>query len=336
MITDALRKLVDRVDLSHEEAGRTMEEIMTGQATDAQIAGFLTALRMKGESVTELIAFAQVMQDRAQPLWDGETMPVLDTCGTGGDRSGSFNISTAAAFVVAGAGIRVAKHGNRSATSRCGSADVMEALGIDIQMPIERLRLAIKDPGIGFLFAQRFHSSMKFVAAARSQLEVRTVFNILGPLANPARAQYHVIGVFSPSVGELIANALCGLNSRHAFVVHGADGLDEISISGRTRVIEVRDNAVTSYTISPEDFDIPPASVTSILGGDPATNAEIIESVLRGERGPRRDVVLMNASAAIVAGGVARDLREGLQLAALSIDSGKALGKLHALRELSR
>src|SRR5437870_11306917 len=233
MITDFIQKMIERVDLTEAEARQAMEEIMSGQSTDAQIAGFLTALRMKGETSQELVGFAGVMREKAEPLWDGEVLPVLDTCGTGGDRSGTFNISPAAAFVAAAAGVRVAKHGNRSATSRCGSADVMEALGLDIQMPIDRLRRAIKDVGIGFLFAQRFHKSMKHVMPARTQLKVRTVFNSLGPLASPANARFQVVGVSSPEIMELMANALAGLNIDHAFVVHGANGMDEI---GRAHV----------------------------------------------------------------------------------------------------
>src|SRR5499427_10052460 len=244
MITELIQKMIDRVDLSEQEARGAMQEIMAGQATDAQIAAFLTALRMKGETAPELIGFARVMREKAEPFWHGEVLAVLDTAGTGGDRSGTFNISTAAAFVAAAAGVRVAKHGNRSATSKCGSADVMEALGIDIQMPVERLRRAIRDTRIGFLFAQRFHTSMKHVMPARTQLKVRTVFNILGPLANPAAACFHVVGVSSPEIMELMANALQGLGLKHAFVVHGANGLDEVSISSRTYVVEIREQEV--------------------------------------------------------------------------------------------
>src|SRR5207247_4793647 len=217
-----------------EEGQLGMGEFMSAHSRDAQFAGCRTALRMKGETSQELVGFAGVMRERAEPLWDGEVLPVLDTAGTGGDRLGTFNISTAAAFVAAAAGVRVAKHGNRSATSRCGSADVMEALGLDIQMPVERLRRAIKDTRIGFLFAQRFHTSMKHVMAARMQLKVRTVFNILGPLANPAGARFQVVGVSAPEIMEMMANALNGLNTDHAFVVHGANGMDEVSISSRT------------------------------------------------------------------------------------------------------
>src|SRR3989475_3738498 len=328
MITDFIQKMIERVDLTEPEARQAMQEIMAGQATDAQIAGFLTALRMKGETSQELVGFARVMREKAEPLWDGDVPPVLDTAGTGGDRCGTFNISTAAAFVAAAAGVRVAKHGNRSATSRCGSADVMEALGLDIQMPIERLRRAITDVGIGFLFAQRFHTSMKHVMPARTQLKVRTVFNILGPLASPAAACFQVVGVSSPEIMELMANALLGLGLDHAFVVHGANGMDEVSISSRTYVVEIRNGEIRQFVMTPEDFGVASAKIEAILGGDAAENAKIIEAILRGERGPRRDVVLLNAAPAIVAGGAAKTWTEGLQRAAEAIDSGAALNKM--------
>jgi len=335
VITGAIHKLVERIDLTEREARQAMEELMSGEATDAQIAAFLTALRMKGETAAELVGFVCAMRERAEPFWvGGEILDVLDTCGTGGDQSGTFNISTAAAFVAAGAGIRVAKHGNRSRTGR-GSAEVMEALRIDIQMPIDRLRQAVSEIGIGFLFAPRFHSSMKHVMPARSQLKMQTVFNIIGPLANPAQARYQVIGVFSPAVMELMANALHGLTTNHAFVVHGGDGVDEISISAPTKVIELNHGDIRSYTISPEDFGVTPAPAESIGGGDAAANAAIIESLFRGEQGARRDVVLMNAAAAIVAGGAADSLKEGFRLAAHSVDTGAALKKLTDLKELS-
>jgi anthranilate phosphoribosyltransferase len=332
MITDLIQKMIDRVDLTEQEARDAMQEIMTGQSTDAQISGFLTALRMKGETAQELIGFARVMREKAEPLWNGEVLQVLDTAGTGGDRLGTFNISTAAAFVIAGAGVRVAKHGNRSATSRCGSADVMEALGLDIQMPMERLRRAIKDAGIGFLFAQRFHTSMKHVMPARTQLKIRTVFNILGPLASPAAACFQIVGVSSPEIMELMANALQGLGLEHAFVVHGANGMDEVSISSRTYVVEIRGGEIRQFVMTPEDFGISSARIETIHGGDAAENAKIIEAILRGERGPRRDVVLLNAAPAIVAGGAAKTWKEGIQSAADSIDSGAALKKLEDLR----
>ena len=333
MITDFIQKMIDRTDLSEQEARAAMEEIMTGHATDAQIAGFLTALRMKGETAQELVGFARVMREKAEPLWDGDVPPVLDTCGTGGDRSGTFNISTAAAFVAAAAGVRVAKHGNRSATSRCGSADVMEALRLDIQMPVDRLRRAIKDAGMGFLFAPRFHKSTKHVMPARSQLKVRTVFNILGPLSNPAAARFQVVGVFSAEIMELMANALHGLQIEHAFVVHGANGMDEVSMSSRTYVVEMHRGEIRQFVISPEDLGLSAAKIEAIAGGDAAENAKIIESIFAGERGPRRDVVLLNAAPAMVAAGVVKTWKEGLQIAAEMIDSGAALRKLHELRE---
>lgn len=334
MISELIQKMIDRVDLTEQEARGAMEEIMAGRATEAQLGAFLIALRMKGETAPELIGFARVMREKAEPLWDGEALAVLDTAGTGGDRSGTFNISTAAAFVAAAAGVRVAKHGNRSASSKCGSADVMEALGIDIHMPLDRLRTAIKDVGIGFLFAQRFHTSMKHVMPARTQLKVRTVFNILGPLANPASACFQVVGVSSPEIMELVGNTLRGLGLRRAFVVHGANGLDEVSIASRTYVVELRDGELRQFLMSPEDFGIQPAKVDDILGGDAAENARIIESIFRGERGARRDVVLLNAAPALVAGGATKSWKEGIRLAAESIDSGAALKKLEELRQL--
>jgi anthranilate phosphoribosyltransferase len=333
VIVEAIQKLVERQNLSEEEARAAMDDLMSGHATDAQIAGFLTALRMKGETAEELVAFARVMRERAEAFWDGETFPVLDTCGTGGDRSGTFNISTAAAFVAAGAGARVAKHGNRSATSLCGSADVLEALGVNIQMPMDRLRAAVKDIGFGFLFAQRFHSSMKHVMPARTQLKVRTVFNIIGPLANPARPEFQVVGVTTPEIMELVAGALRGLGVRRAFVVHSLDGMDEISISSRARVIEIREGELHRMEIGPEDFGVSPAARETLRGGDAKANARMIEAVLKGEPGPRRDVVLMNAAAGLVAAGVAASLRDGFKAAAESVDSGAAWAKLAALRE---
>jgi anthranilate phosphoribosyltransferase len=337
VIVEAIQKLVEGENLSEAEARGAVEDLMSGQASDAQIAGFLTALRMKGETPAELIAFARVMRERAEPFWEGEGVAVLDTCGTGGDRSGTFNISTAAAFVAAGAGARVAKHGNRSATSLCGSADVLEALGVDIQLPLERLRKAVVDVGFGFLFAQRFHGSMKHAMPARTQLKIRTLFNITGPLANPARPAFQVIGVASPGVMQLVADALIGLNARRAFVVHSREGLDEISISGPTTVLDVRNGRVERSEIAPADFGLPAEPVEALRGGDAATNAGIIESVLNGaERGPRRNVVVINAAAALVAAGLAASFADGAALAATSIDSGAAHGKLKALRELSQ
>ena len=336
MITDIIHKLVDRISLNEAEARHAMEELMTGRATDAQVAGFLTALRMKGESALELAVFARVLRECAEPFWNGTALPVLDTCGTGGDRSGTFNISTAAAFVAAGAGIRVAKHGNRSASSKCGSADVMEALGVNIQMPADRLRQAITDIGIGFLFAQTFHTSIRHVMAARKQLGMRTVFNVIGPLANPARPQFQVVGVASMMMIDLVANALQELGTQHSFVICGKDGVDEISISAPTEIRELKNGKIRSYSISPEDYGIFSVSSSKIQGGDAATNAAILESILRGERGARRDVVVLNAAAGIVAGGAADKMQEGIRIAEDSISTAAALKKLNDLRELSK
>ena len=336
MITDAIQKLVDRIDLSEDEARSAMEDLMSGQASEAQVAGFLTALRMKGETAAELVSFVHVMRQKAEPFWEGAGPDVLDTCGTGGDRSGTFNISTAAAFVAAGAGVRVAKHGNRSATSLCGSADVMEALGVNIQLPIALLRKAVTDVGIGFLFAQRFHKSMKHVMPARTQLKLRTIFNVIGPLANPAVPRFQVIGVSSPEVMELVAQALVGLKTVRAIVVHGEDGLDEISISSPTKVIEVTESGVRHSVIDPGTFGVAAAPREALLGGDAKTNAAIIERVLKGERGPRRDVVLMNTAAALMVSGVSPSLSEGFRQAANSIDTGAAFRRLEMLREISR
>jgi len=313
-----------------------MEDLMSGQATDVQVASFLTALRIKGETASELVSFVRVMREKAEPFWEGEAPAVLDTCGTGGDRSGTFNISTASAFVAAGAGVRIAKHGNRSATSLCGSADVLEALGINIQMPVAVLRTAVMDVGIGFLFAQRFHKSMKHVMPARTQLKFRTVFNVIGPLSNPALPRFQVVGVSAPDTMELIANALAGLNTERALVVHSEDGLDEISISAPTRILDIRNGGVQQTVVSAEDFGASPANLESLRGGDAQTNATIIEGILKGEEGPRRDVVLMNAGAALVACGVAGSWREGFQLAEKSIDSGAAFRRLQLLREMSQ
>lgn len=336
MITEIIQKLIDRVDLTQDEARGAMEELWTGQATPVQTAAFLTALRMKGETADELVGFARLMRECAEPFWNGESLPVLDTCGTGGDRSGTFNISTASAFVVAGAGIRVAKHGNRSATSRCGSADVMEALGIDIQMPIERLRAAVSDVGIGFLFAQRFHRSMKHVMPVRTELKIRTVFNVIGPLSNPASPRFQVVGVSSPAFMDLVAHALAGLGVEHAFVVHSTDGMDEISISAPTAALELKAGNIRSFIINPEDLGITPAHPSVLRGEDAITNAGIIESILQGEKSARRDIVMVNAAAALVAGGAAENMKDGLRVAADAVDSGAAWNSLRNLRESSR
>ena len=335
LLIDALERVAVGGNLNAPEAQNVMEQILTGQATDAQIAGLLVALRIKGESVEELVGFARAMRANARPVFPPGHGPaseaIVDTCGTGGDGSGTFNISTAAAFVVAGAGVRVAKHGNRSISSRCGSADVLEVLGINPEHEIELAGRAIEQIGIGFLFAPAVHPAMKHAMRARRELRVRTTFNLLGPLTNPAGASAQVVGVFSADFAERLAQALGQLGVVHAFVVHGRDGLDEISLSGPTLVAELSRGKVRTYEVTPEDFGLPRAPLSELAGGDAARNAEIIRSVLHGDPGAPRNAVLINASAALVAAGRAQGFQEGVAIAAESIDSGAAAGKLEAL-----
>ncbi len=346
IITEAVRALVDRRDLTRIEAAAAMDAIMSGAATNAQIAAFLTALRMKGETVEELIGFAQVMRqkvarvctraDEVAGLTGTDREMLIDTCGTGGDASGSFNVSTATAFVVAGAGLKVAKHGNRSASSLCGSADVVETLGVNLEITPTQVGRCIDEAGIGFLYAPLLHTAMKHVMAARRELGFRTVFNLLGPLTNPAGANAQIIGVAAAALTEPLARVLAELGTFRAFVVHGADGLDEISNTGESRISEVREGVVRTFTVHPEDFGLPRASIGDLRGGDREQNAQIIRAVVGGERGPRRDIVLMNAAAALVAGTRARDLKDGVELAARAIDTGAAREKLDRLVALSR
>jgi len=343
MIVEALRKVVERQDLTREEAAAVMQEIMSGGASDAQIAAFLVALRMKGETVEELTGFATVMREKVArvetkaraALTGTDREALVDTCGTGGDASHTFNISTATAFVVAGAGLPVAKHGNRSVSSLCGSADVVEALGINLELPPEVVGQCIDEVGIGFLYAPLLHKAMKYVMPARREIKIRTVFNVLGPLTNPAGAAAQVMGVYDGTLTETLAAVLRELGSRRAFVVHGFDGLDEISNTGETKVSELREGKVTTYVITPEDFGIRRASLADLRGGDARENASIIKRILQGEKGPRRDVVLLNAAAGLVAGGKAEGLGEGLELAREAIDCGAAMEKLIKLQEFS-
>ena len=346
MILDALHRLANhRQSLSRDEARAVMTEVLSGQCTDAQIAALLVALHMKGETVEEIVGFAEAIRAAATPL-DLHPSQVLDasgtgrdalvdTCGTGGDTSGTFNISTATAFVVAGAGVRVAKHGNRSVTSRCGSADVMEALGVKIDLPPARVAACLEQVGIAFLFAPAMHSAMKYVQPARRDLRLRTVFNLLGPLTNPARATCQVVGVYAADLVEKLAEALSMLGLHRALVVHGSDGLDEITISGPTRIGEVRDGQVHTYEVEPEEFGLQRAPLDDISGGDAAFNAQLIREVLEGKKSARRDVVLLNAAAALVAAGKANHLRDALPLAATAIDSAAAAAKLAALVNFS-
>ncbi len=342
MIIDALHRIANhRQSLSREEARSVMAEVLSGKCSDSQIAALLVALHMKGETVEEIVGFAEAIRAAAEPLPLREDSVVdvsgtgrdalVDTCGTGGDASGTFNISTATAFVVAGAGVRVAKHGNRSVTSKCGSADVMQALGVNIGLTPARLVACLERVGMCFLYAPAMHSAMKYVQPARRELRLRTVFNLLGPLTNPARASAQVVGVYSVELVEKLAQALSMLGARRALVVHGLDGLDEITISGATRIAEVRDGNVRTCEVTPEEFGLNRATIEDISGGDAAINAEIIRDVLGGTKSARRDVVLLNGAAALVAAGRADHLGDGLPVAARSIDSGAAAGKLDAL-----
>jgi anthranilate phosphoribosyltransferase len=346
MIVEALHRIAThRQSLSREEAHAVMAEVLRGAATDAQIAALLVALHMKGETVEEIVGFAEAMRAAATPLdirrnsmvdvSGTERDALVDTCGTGGDASGTFNISTATALVLAGASVRVAKHGNRSATSKCGSADVMEALGVNINLSPEQLASCLEQVGIVFLFAPAMHASMKFAGPARRDLKLRTVFNLLGPLTNPAHASAQVVGVYAPELVEKLAEALSMLGVRRALVVHGHDGLDEISIAATTRVAEARNGQVHTYEVTPEEFGMERASIENILGGDAQENAAIIREVLRGERSARRDVVVLNAAAGLVASGRVDSLADGVPVAEKAIDSGAAREKLEKLVEFT-
>ncbi len=342
MIVETLHRIANhRQSLSRDEARAVMSEVLTGKCTDAQIAALLVALHMKGETVEEIVGFAEAIRAAATPLpvignstidvSGTERDALVDTCGTGGDASGTFNISTATALVAAGAGVRVAKHGNRSVTSKCGSADVMEALGVNITLPPARVAECLQQVGIAFLFAPAMHSAMKYVQPARRELRLRTVFNLLGPLTNPAHASAQVVGVYSDDLVEKLAEALSMLGVRRALVVHGCDGLDEITITGPTRVAEVRDGQVRTYEVTPEEFGLARAPTGAISGADAIENAKIIREVLAGKKSPCRDVVLLNAAATLVAAGRANHLADALPLAANSIDSRAAAAKLEAL-----
>lgn len=334
-IQEAIAKVIEGADLSRGEMTDVMNQIMSGEATDAQIGAFLIALRVKGECVDEIAGAASVMREKATPIATRHDV-IVDTCGTGGDHSGTFNISTTAAFVAAGAGLCVAKHGNRAATSQCGSADVLGALGVNIEASPETVSRCLDDVGIGFLFAISLHGAMKYAIGPRREIGARTIFNALGPLSNPAGATRQVVGVYSAALTDTLAGVLGTLGSERAFVVHGSDGLDEMTLTGPTRVSELKNGSVSTYDVSPGDFGLAQASADALKGGDADYNAGITRSILNGEEGPRRDIVLLNAAAAIVAGDKARDLNEGVQVAAEVIDSGKALEKLEGLIAASR
>ncbi len=334
MIQEAIKDLIAGADLSRAAARAAMEQIMSGQATDAQIGAFLVALRIKGETIDEIAGCAEVMREKATPI--ATVRPdLIDTCGTGGDASGTFNISTAVAFVACGAGLAVAKHGNRSISSQCGSADVLGELGVNVAATPEKVGECIDEVGIGFLFAVALHGAMKHAIGPRRELATRTVFNALGPLTNPAGAQRQLLGVYDGALTEVLAGVLRELGSARALVVHGADGLDEITLTGPTQVSELRDGQINTRQLHPEDFGLQTVSAWALKGGDAAYNARILREVLDGEEGPQRDVVLLNAAAAIVVGGLAEDITAGLEVAQESIDSGQARQALERLVEVS-
>ena len=335
MIREALGKIVSGRDLTADEAREVMMEIMQGQATQAQIGAFLAALRMKGETAEEIAGCARAMRENAIAVRP-ERRVVVDTCGTGGDGSGTFNISTTVAFVAAGAGVAVAKHGNRSVSSKCGSADLLQALGVNLQVSAAQAARCIDEVGIGFLFAPQFHPAMKHALGPRQEIGLRTVFNILGPLCNPAGAARQLLGVYDGSLTGLMAEVLLALRTEHAFVVHGADGLDELSTTGTNRVSRVHGGRIETFDVDPRTLGLPPAKLSDLAGGVAEENAATMRAILDGQPGPKRDVVLLNAAAVLVAGDKASSLEEGLALAALAIDSGKAREKLSMLVEFSR
>ncbi len=329
MIKKAIQALVSGKSLTMGEAGDVMKEIMEGQVTPAQFGALVTALRIKGETVEEIAGFARIMRAKAVPVKGSGT--VVDTCGTGGDASGTFNISTAAAFVAAGVGLKVAKHGNRAASSQCGSADVVEALGVRLDLTAEDVGRCLEEVGVGFMFAPTFHPAMKYAAVPRREISIRTVFNILGPLTNPAGARAQVLGVADGALVEKLAQVLNSLDCHHALVVHGEDGLDEITVTGESRVCELIDGRIVKYSVSSEELGLCRASYGSLKGGMVVENAKILCDVLGGKLGPKLDVVLINAAAVLMAGDKVASLQEGIDMARKSIDSGQALAKLQQL-----
>lgn len=330
-----IAKVADGQDLTEEEARAAMKQMLEGEATQAQIAAFLTAMRMKGETLDELVGLASVLRDKAATI-SPKVDNYVDLVGTGGDCTYTFNVSTTSAFVVAAAGLPVAKHGNRSISSKSGAGDVLEALGVNIMAEPEQVQKCVEEVGIGFMFAPRFNQSMKYVGQARNEMGIRTVFNILGPLANPSRAKNMVVGVYSPDLTEKIALAMSRLGVERAFVVSGTDNMDEITLSGTTTVSEIKDGAVTTYQIPPEQFGFERVDLDGLRGGDGTQNAEITKNILKGiEKGPKRNITLLNAGATLYVGGVAESMEAGVKLAAEVIDSGKAYEKLEALVRVS-
>ena len=335
MFRDHLKHIIDGSDLTELQMSEMMTEILSGSITDAQIGAMMAALATKGETFTELAGAARAMRRKAIRI-DVPSATVVDTCGTGGDSSNTFNISTTTAFVVAGCGAVVAKHGNRSASSKCGSADLLEALGVNLNVNPEIVEEAIADIGIGFMFAPLYHSAMKYAATARKEIGLRSIFNMLGPLTNPAAANCQLLGVYAPKLTEMFAEALKLLGTKRAFVVHGHDGLDEISVCAPTRVSELKDGMIRTYDISPEQFFGKTADPGDLLGGTAEENADITRKILSGETGPRRDVVLLNTAAALAATGIVENFKAGIEMAASAIDQGKASRKLEELVEFTR
>ena len=335
MFRETLKKIVDGQDLQQEEMSQMVADIFSGEVTDAQIGAFMAALATKGETFEELAGAAQAMRRRAVRV-DVPAAAVVDTCGTGGDGANTFNISTTTAFVVAGCGVTVAKHGNRSVSSKCGSADLLENLGVNLNTDPEIVEEAIGEIGIGFLFAPLYHGAMKYAMKARKEVGLRSIFNMLGPLTNPAGANCQLLGVYAPQLTEMFAQALKMLGSKRAFVVHGHEGLDEISVCAPTRISELKDGVIRTYDIGPEQFFGEAADPGELIGGEPDQNAAISRNILKGEKGARRNVVLLNASAALVAAGRAVDFGEGVRQAEQSLDSGAAEAKLEALVQYTR
>jgi anthranilate phosphoribosyltransferase len=334
MIKEAIEKAVQKTDVTEAEMMAAMDEIMEGIATTAQIAAFITALRMKGETVEEVTGAARIMRQKATRI-NACASTIVDTCGTGGDKLNTFNISTTAAFVAAAAGLTVAKHGNRAVSSGCGSADVLEALGVNISADQDIVEECVQQIGIGFLFAPKLHGAMKYAIGPRREIGIRTIFNMLGPLTNPAGATAQLLGVYDKKLTEMFADVLKNMGTKRAFVVHGLDGLDEVTITGETRVAELKDGIVRTYNINPVDYFGRIDTIDSIRGGDPVVNAQIAKDVLSGKNGACRNVVLINAALAIVAGEKADNIKKGIQVAADCIDSGAAIKKLKSLIELS-
>jgi len=330
MFRENLKKIIARKDLSETEMAQMIADIFSGDITDAQVGAFMAALATKGETFEELAGAASAMRKKARRI-QTSAKTVVDTCGTGGDGAKTFNISTTSAFVVAGCGITVAKHGNRSVSSQCGSADLLEALGVKLDTAPEIVEEAVRETGIGFLFAPLYHEAMKFAAKARKEIGLRSIFNMLGPLTNPASANCQLLGVYAPELTEMFAQALRILGVKRAFVVHGHDGLDEISVCAPTRISELNDGMIRTYDINPERFFGETSKPDDLAGGSPEDNARITKSILNGEKGPKRNIILINSSAALVAAGKASDLKEGIALSENSIDSGFATAKLYSL-----